>query len=96
MLNMISNGKKMKTITIRGVDKDLENKLKGTAKSESLSVNQLILNSLRKSLGLEKNKIHTRQYSDLNFLFGKWTEDEYEAFEKTQKNFQSIDAELWK
>ncbi|HBL56202.1 MAG TPA: antitoxin [Candidatus Lambdaproteobacteria bacterium] len=86
----------MKAITIRGVDKDLENKLKGTAKSESLSVNQLILNSLRKSLGLEKNKIHTRQYSDLNFLFGKWTEDEYEAFEKTQKNFQSIDAELWK
>lgn len=96
MLNMISNGEKMKAITIRGVDKDLENKLKGTAKSESLSVNQLILNSLRKSLGLEKNKIHTRQYSDLNFLFGKWTEDEYEAFEKTQKNFQSIDAELWK
>jgi len=93
---MISNGEKMKAITIRGVDKDLENKLKGTAKSESLSVNQLILNSLRKSLGLEKNKIHTRQYSDLNFLFGKWTEDEYEAFEKTQKNFQSIDAELWK
>ena len=86
----------MKAITIRGVDKDLENKLKGTAKSESLSVNQLILNSLRKSLGLEKNKIHTRQYSDLNFLFGKWTEDEYEAFEKTQKNFQSIDADLWK
>jgi hypothetical protein len=93
---MISNGEKMKAITIRGVDKDLENKLKGTAKSESLSVNQLILNSLRKSLGLEKNKIHTRQYSDLNFLFGKWTEDEYEAFEKTQKYFQSIDAELWK
>jgi len=93
---MISNGEKMKAITIRGVDKDLENKLKGTAKSESLSVNQLILNSLRKSLGLGKNKIHTRQYSDLNFLFGKWTEDEYEAFEKTQKNFQSIDAELWK
>jgi len=93
---MISNGEKMKAITIRGVDKDLENKLKGTAKSESLSVNQLILNSLRKSLGLEKNKIHTRQYSDLNFLFGKWTEDEYEAFEKTQNNFQSIDAELWK
>ena len=86
----------MKAITIRGVDKDLENKLKGTAKSESLSVNQLILNSLRKSLGLEKNKIHTRQYSDLNFLFGKWTEDEYEAFEKTQKNFQFIDTELWK
>ena len=93
---MISNGEKMKAITIRGVDKDLEGKLKSVAKSGTLSVNQLILNSLRKSLGLEKNKIHTRQYSDLNFLFGKWTDDEYEAFEKTQKNFQSIDAELWK
>ncbi|MBL4737799.1 MAG: antitoxin [SAR324 cluster bacterium] len=86
----------MKAITIRGVDKDLEGKLKSVAKSGTLSVNQLILNSLRKSLGLEKDKIHTKEYTDLNFLFGKWTEDEYEAFEKTQKNFQSIDAELWK
>mgnify|MGYP000029378839 CR=1 FL=1 len=86
----------MKAITIRGVDKDLEGKLKSVAKSGTLSVNQLILNSLRKSLGLEKDKIHTKEYTDLNFLFGKWTDDEYEAFEKTQKNFQSIDAELWK
>ena len=75
---------------------NLEKKLKVAAKSGSLSVNQLILNSLRKSLGLEKDKIHTREYTDLNFLFGKWTEEEYEAFEKTQKDFQSIDAELWK
>jgi len=86
----------MKAITIRGVDNNLEKKLKVAAKSGSLSVNQLILNSLRKSLGLEKDKIHTREYTDLNFLFGKWTEEEYEAFEKTQKDFQSIDAELWK
>jgi|APSaa5957512493_1039668.scaffolds.fasta_scaffold102714_1 plasmid stability protein len=93
---MILHGEKMKAITIRGVDNNLEKKLKVAAKSGSLSVNQLILNSLRKSLGLEKDKIHTREYTDLNFLFGKWTEEEYEAFEKTQKDFQSIDAELWK
>ena len=44
----------MKAITIRGVDEILEKKLKGAAKDKSVSVNQFILNSLRKSLGLEK------------------------------------------
>lgn len=86
----------MKAITVRGIDEEIEKKLKSSAKSKSLSVNQFILNSLRKSLGLDKDKLHTREYSDLNFLFGKWTEKEYKEFEKSQTEFQSIDAELWK
>jgi len=86
----------MKAITIRGVDEILEKKLKGAAKDKSVSVNQFILNSLRKSLGLEKDKSHTREYNDLDFLFGSWTNKEFEAFEKTQKDFQSIDSEMWK
>ena len=85
----------MKAITIRGVDENLEKKLKGAAKSKSMSMNQFILNSLRKSLGLEKDNIHTKEFDDLDFLFGKWSEKEYESFENSQKAFQSIDREMW-
>ncbi len=86
----------MKAITIRGVDDKLEKKLKGAAKEESVSVNQFILKSLRKLLGLEKDKIHTREYDDLNFIFGAWSDEEYEAFENTQEDFKKIDEEMWK
>ncbi len=86
----------MKAITIRGVDKSLEKKLKGAAKSESMSINQFILNSLRKSLGLEKDNVHTKVYDDLDFLFGEWTNKEFESFENSQKHFQSIDKKMWK
>lgn len=86
----------MKVITVRGVDKNLEKKLKGAAKDESLSVNQFILKALRKMLGLEKEQIHTKEFNDLNFLFGSWSDKEFELFEKTQKDFQNIDTEMWK
>ncbi len=85
----------MKAITIRGVDKNLEKKIKNAAKSESVSINQFILNSLRKSLGLDKDNIHTKEYDDLNFLFGQWSDDDYDSFEKSQKEFQSVDTDLW-
>lgn len=86
----------MKAITIRGVDGKLEKKLKDVAKEESVSVNQFILKSLRKLLGLEKDKIHTKEYNDLDFLYGAWSDEEYESFEKSQKDFQKIDEDMWK
>lgn len=86
----------MKVITIRGVDNQLEKKLKGAAKKESVSVNQFILKSLRKTLGLEKERSHTKEFNDLDFLFGTWSDEEYKSFEKTQKDFQTIDSEMWK
>ena len=86
----------MKTITIRGVDSQLDSLLKKTAKKEFLSVNQFLLNSLRKMMGLEKDNIHTKEYHDLDFLFGTWSEEEFIEFQKSQTDFNKIDEDLWK
>lgn len=89
-------GKIMKAITVRGVDNQLEKKLKGAAREESVSVNQFILKSLRQVLGLEKDRIHTKEFNDLDFIFGVWSEEEFELFEKSQKDFGIIESGLWK
>ena len=46
----------MKTVTIRGLDSALSEKLKQTAKRNGKSVNQLTIELIQESLGLKKEK----------------------------------------
>jgi len=85
----------MKAITIRGVDRDLSEKLKDTAKKQSKSVNQLTIELIRSSLGLTKKKQFTREYDDLDGLFGKWSEEEFRAIDAKIVKEREIDPELW-
>ena len=85
----------MKAITIRGVDRDLAEKLKATAKKQSKSVNQLTIELIRSSLWLTKKKQFTREYDDLDGLFGKWSEEEHKAIDAKIVNERQIDSELW-
>jgi len=70
-------GKKiMKAFTIRGVKPEVTEILKRTAKKQDKSVNHLMLEFIKKGLGLQKEKNVSRQYDDLDDLFGRWSEDE--------------------
>ena len=60
----------MKAITIRGIDPELDKKLKLISSNQGKSINRLILEMIRKSLGLEKTKKYTKEYDDLDDLFG--------------------------
>ena len=86
----------MKTITIRGIDAKLSENLKTAALRESKSINQYLLELLRKNLGLEKEKKFTKKYHDLDHLFGKWDENEFKQIESGLKAQRKIDKELWK
>ena len=86
----------MKTITIRGVDELMSKTLRERAGAESMSLNQYVLKLLRESLGLTKEKNHTRRYTDLDKLTGLWSEADLAEFEKSQEPFSIIDEELWK
>ena len=85
----------MKSITIRGVDSALSNALRTLSKGESKSINQIILDLLRKETGLAKAKQFTRSYHDLDDLFGSWSDQDYEQVEKTVSQQRKIDRELW-
>jgi len=68
----------MKVITIRGIDPDMAERLKEVSSRQGKSINQLVLDILRQELGMEKRKRYTRTYDDLDELFGRWSDSEFE------------------
>ena len=85
----------MKAITIRGVDNDLAEKLKEKAKKQGKSINQLTIDLIKSGLGLSKEKKYSREYDDLDSLFGRWTESEFERINGKTDRERRIDPELW-
>jgi hypothetical protein len=86
----------VKSLSIRGVDDQLAELLKQEAKSTKRSVNQVIIETLRKHAGLKKEKRFTSQYHDLDQLFGSWSQEEFEAIQGRIDSERRIDEELWK
>jgi hypothetical protein len=85
----------MGSISIRGVDDQLSLLLKEKATETNKSVNQLVLDILKSAVGLQKKR-YTRQYNDLDHLFGKWSQDEFDAVQGKIDAERRIDDELWK
>ena len=46
----------MKTITVRGIDSILSDKLKQAAKEEGRSVNQVVIDIMKQRFGIKKEK----------------------------------------
>jgi len=86
----------MKAITIRGVESVVAEKLKQTAVKQNKSLNQLVLEFIKKNLGMVKEKKYSRDYDDLDHLFGTWNEKEFNAIQKKLTQERQIDQELWK
>ena len=86
----------MKSMSIRGANDQLVSLLKERAAASNKSVNQLVLEVLHKFVGLDKQKIFTAEYHDLDHLFGKWSEDDYVSIQKKIDSERQIDQELWK
>jgi len=86
----------MSNLSIRGIDSDLATKLKQQAQASGKSVNQLVLDVLKEHTGQHKKKRFTQEYHDLDFLFGQWTEDEFNKIQAKVDDESRIDDELWK
>lgn len=85
----------MKAITIRGIEPDVAAKLKSAASAQKKSLNQLVLEFIKINLGIEKEKKYTRQYRDLDDLFGSWDEDEFNSIQKEIDQERRIDQDMW-
>ena len=86
----------MRSMSIRGVDDQLISLLKDRAVASNKSVNQLVLETLQQFVGLDKKKIFTHEYHDLDNLFCKWSEDEFSSIQDKIDSERKIDQELWK
>jgi len=85
----------MKTITIRRIDDQLAELLKEKARKDQKSINQLLLDTLRSSLGLSSEKKFTAEFHDLDHLFGQWSEEELKKIQGKISRERQIDQELW-
>ena len=85
----------MKTITIRGIDPKLDQVMKLQAKQSSLSVNQWVLQALKRVTGMEKEPVFKR-YHDLDGFAGGWSKEEAKAFQENTRIFENIDEDVWK
>ena len=77
------------------VEPEVAEKLKLAAAKQGKSVNQLVLEFIKKNLGLDKEKKYSREYNDLDDLFGRWTDDEFEKIHGKISQERQIDQELW-
>ena len=85
----------MKSISLRGIEREVSEKLKRVAQINGKSVNQYILDLIRQNLGMHREKKYTKTYDDLDHLFGRWTDSEFEAMEKSIDSQRKIDTDLW-
>jgi len=86
----------MKAVTIRGVEPEVADKLKLAAAKQGKSINQLALEIVKEGLGLKKEKKFSREYDDLDYLFGSWSDDEFRKIHTKIDQERQVDQELWK
>jgi plasmid stability protein len=93
---LIHGGINMKTMTIRGLEPSLIDKLKENAKKHNKSLNQFVIDMLKQNMGMKKEKKFTAVYHDLDHLFGTWSDKEFEKVQGKIDSERKIDQELWK
>lgn len=86
----------MKAVTIRGVEEEVADKLKTTAAKQGKSINQLALEIVKEGLGLKKEKKFSREYDDLDHLFGRWSDNEFKEIHARINQERYVDEELWR
>ena len=85
----------MKSITIHGLDDELDREIREKAKNQGTSLNKTIKKLLMKALGIKspKEQDHRSEYMD---LFGVWSDKDYREFLESTEDFNAVDPGDWK
>jgi len=83
----------MKSITIHGIDTDLDKKIAEKAAEIGLSQNRTVKFILQSSLISDKKASKKESFSD---LFGKWTNAQKEEFNKKISDLEIVNESDWK
>lgn len=83
-------------MSLRGIDSELAQKLNQAAKAQGKSVNQIVLETIQKYFGMCKENRYIRTHDDLDHLFGRWSQKEFEQIQGKIDQERTIDPELWR
>ncbi len=76
-------------LTIRHTSPELKRRLKERARREGKSVNTLVVDVLRKSVGLSDRGERLKRYTT-------WTKADFDEFSRALKAQRGIDDKLWR
>jgi len=84
----------MKSITIHGIDKVLDERIQKKATELGLSMNKTIKQLLSYALGISR-KTAEMDRSEFLDLFGTWSESDVKEFEEKTRDFKIIHTTDW-
>ena len=79
--------------TVRGVSPELNRHLRAEATRQGWSLNRTVLELLTRAAGLTTGPA---EHTDLDELFGVWSEGEALAFERNLERMRQVDEALWR
>ena len=82
----------MKSITIHGIENDLDKKIAAKSKEYGLSQNRTVKKILQNALLSDRAASRRKQFDD---LFGSWTAADKKAFDERVAEFEKIDKSDW-
>ncbi len=87
----------MKQLSLRGIDADLERKIRDLARKEKISLNRATVRLLRNGAGLDSHGNSTDVVGrSLDHLIGAWSTKEAKDLLKSIEPLEQIDRSFWK
>jgi len=86
----------IRQLTIRGFDKELEQRLREEARTGDLSLNRAALRLLRRGAGLDRTAPANTVGDGLDHLIGTWSDADEHALRKATVVFERVDKEFWR
>ena len=86
---------RIKQLTLRGFDSELEQKLGELARARDISLNKAALIMLRKGAGLNEKQARSEVIGDtLDHLIGKWSERQEKEFLRAVESLERVDEDM--
>jgi hypothetical protein len=85
----------MAQITLRGMDPEMEQAIRKTARKSGKSLNRVILDMIRENASYRKSR-KISQADSLRTLAGGWSEKDASDFLESIKSSEQIDEEMWR
>ena len=87
----------MKQLTVRGFDDELAEAIRQLARRDGTSLNQAALKLLRRGAGLPDGQGDGRNIgSALDDLFGSWSQQEADEFDRALEVFETVCESTWR
>ena len=83
------------TVIIKNLDGTTMNWITDKARERGMSVEDVILQMLHETIGLEQKNSQPKQYHDLDSLAGTWSKEEHDEFVQAIADLDQVDEQLW-